>query len=130
MKYKKRSLTYKHVIIYMKYYLCVTPRRYPFCAGGLWLQGHCACIATLLHWQYNSLCALLISRPSYVILETTHLLKILKLILPPKIQLSPIFFQSIVFNISMFYDVMSCVLIPTDMWPCFTHWTNVKHCLC
>ena len=27
------------------------------CAGGLWLQGHTARIATLLRWQNISLCA-------------------------------------------------------------------------
>jgi len=35
-------------------------------AGGLWLQGHTARIATL-RWQNISLCALLISRPSYLL---------------------------------------------------------------
>jgi len=37
------------------------------CAGGLWLQGHCARIATLLHWQNISLCALLISRTGIIV---------------------------------------------------------------
>jgi len=60
----------------------------------------------------NNVCAKLMENQMYITLEITHLLKILKLIFPSKLQHSSASSQSTVFNILMFYDVMSCVLFP------------------
>jgi len=60
----------------------------------------------------NNVCAKQMENQMYITLEITHLLKILKLIFPSKLQHSS---QSTVFNILMFYDVMSYVLIPNLM---------------